>query len=665
MRRLPLLLLTLALAACARERPRAAAAKPVAPKREAPAKEWESLPARDAYAGSAACKECHEKNYDAWSHDWHARALAKAANGAAVGRFDHAHFRGASSEAWMSRRGDAYVMRTKDRDGRLGDYDVRWLIGGKRMQDTVTVMPDGRWQVLPVYFHVTGGGAWVDYNEAKQGAVTPDHPFFWTNFRRTANKECLDCHATGLDLRYDRAAATWTTRFADAGVACEACHGPGARHAETKEKRDIVHPGHIDKSLALAICARCHGVREPLFPLLDAKDQFRPGQRYEDRYQALVVVDGTQRSGEYFADGRPSSSTFEYQALLQSRCYRDGGATCLTCHTAPHKEHGDDELKSAAHDTADETCRGCHAAVFAQGAAHTHHAGNAGASCSGCHMPKLLSGVLDRFADHTLDVPNPANTSRHGVPNACGVCHATKSSDDLQRTMLTWWPQTAARQARRARLADAIDEQTSSASLPSLAAVVADAHEAPTLRGAAALLLGQRFPAQTSAVLVPQLHDQDDVVRTRVIESLGYAQARDAADAVASLLDDRSLAVRHAAALVLASFHDPRGETAVAKLANDADTHALFRPHVVLAVAAANRGDLETARREIDAAIALAPYASDALVFRADLDVRRGDVKAARGELTEALRFDPRHRGALGRLRALSGGGPGAAAAPH
>ena len=39
----------------------------------------------------------------------------------------------------------------------LADFPVDWVIGGKRMQDDVTVFPDGRWQVLPVYFHVTGG----------------------------------------------------------------------------------------------------------------------------------------------------------------------------------------------------------------------------------------------------------------------------------------------------------------------------------------------------------------------------------------------------------------------------------------------------------------------------------------------------------------------------
>ena len=124
---------------------------------------------------------------------------------------------------------------------RSADFAVDWVIGGKRMQDDVTVFPDGRWQVLPVYFQVTQR-RWVDYTEAKQGPLAPDHPFYWTNLRRMANRECLDCHVTGLVVRFDRAAQHWTTEFTDAGVACEDCHGPGARHADTTLAADIFSP---------------------------------------------------------------------------------------------------------------------------------------------------------------------------------------------------------------------------------------------------------------------------------------------------------------------------------------------------------------------------------------------------------------------------------------
>jgi len=639
------LLLALLVVACHRETPPRTATKKATPE----SSDFESLPSRSAYAGSASCKECHEKNFERWSHDWHARALAAANTKTVAGDFGGKHFRGGSSEAWMSRQDHAFVMRTRNREGHLADYSVSWVIGGKRMQDSITVMPDGRWQVLPVYFHVTGGGAWVDYNEAKQGHVTPDHPYFWTNFRRTANKECIECHATGVDVHYDRVAHTWSTELTDAGVACEACHGPGARHAETKDKRDIIRPDHVDKELALSICARCHGPRDPLFPLLDAREQFRPGQRYDARYQALVLTDGTERSGEYFADGRPSSSTFETQALLQSRCFRTGTATCLTCRTAPHaEEHGDSELKAGPRDA---SCRTCHAAIAAQGPAHTHHRK---ATCLDCHMPKVLNGVLDKFADHSIDVPNVRNTIAHEVPNACGVCHGDKSAGVLAVSLDSWWPNARVRNERRIRLAEAIDEKTAASSLPALSAVVRDVSEAPTLRGAAAVILGQRFAAAAANVIAPLLHDGNEVVRARFVEALGYANARQSAGVVASLACDPSVRVRQNAALVLASFDDSRAPAALAKLAGDPATMHLVRPHILRGIGAANRGDFEAAVRELEFALNDAPYATDALVLLADIYARRGDVPHARALLEEALRFNPAHRGARTRLDAAA-----------
>ena len=125
--------------------------------------------------------------------------------------------------------------------GALADFAVDWVIGGKRMQDDLTVFADGRWQVLPVYFQVTPK-KWVDYTETTQGRLLPDHPFYWTNLRRMANRECLDCHVTGLDVRFDREAHRWSTEFVDACVACEDCHGPGARHADTTLTADIFLP---------------------------------------------------------------------------------------------------------------------------------------------------------------------------------------------------------------------------------------------------------------------------------------------------------------------------------------------------------------------------------------------------------------------------------------
>ena len=598
----------------------------------------------NSYIGSAACGECHPKELAGWRRSWHARALAPATGAAVVGDFADAKFTGTSSEATMTRAAGAPMMKTLGPDGVRADYAIAWVIGGKRMQDTVTVFPDGRWQVLPVYFHVADK-KWVDYTEAKQGKVTPEHPFWWSNARRMANHECLDCHTTNLRVSHDDASGAWTTTASDFNVACESCHGPGGHHGDTSKPADIIHPTHAG-ALGVTACARCHGPRQPLWPLLDPEHAFRLGDDYDEAYDPIVVtLPGGGTSSDFFADGRPATSSFEYQAMLQSQCYRKGGATCLTCHTAPHAAGPDGKARHAdLRDTPDKLCRGCHESIAPT---HSHHTALAAQQCVACHMPPVVSGVLDHFADHAIDVPDLATTAKHGVPNACAVCHADKQPEALAAAVAAWWPAAATRQARRERLADALDETTAAASGPALRAVIADAAEAPTLRGAAGILLARRGHAAAARDLLPLLASELTVLRAKGCEALGAARAPATGDAVAALLADRSLRVRLACALALYDMHDARGEPALAALADAPATAHLLVPHLELGRAAAAREDWGAARRELTTVVQLAPYFTDAIVELAGVDAELGDLTDARRRVASVLAVEPRNRGGL------------------
>jgi HEAT repeat protein len=180
-----------------------------------------------------------------------------------------------------------------------------------------------------------------------------------------------------------------------------------------------------------------------------------------------------------------------------------------------------------------------------------------------------------------------------------------------------------------------------------------DARETPTLRAACAILLSQRFPAGSAEVLTPLLHERDPLLRSRAVEALGFAKAVSSADAIASLLGDRHVKVRERAAVILSMFGDSRAEPALERLAADPTTATLVWPHVLLGTAAGQRGDLARAEQEMNRALDVVPYLPDALVFLADIHMYRHERAAARESLNEALRFDPRHRGANGRLRAI------------
>lgn len=616
-----------------------------------------------AFAGSQRCAECHADERTHWQKGWHAKALAKATARSVVGRFTATRFAGTSSEALMKRdaRG-GFVMRTRGQGEAAEDYPVSWVVGGRHMQDNLTAFPDGRWQILPVYFHVTSK-QWVDYTETKQGALDHAHPFYWTNVRRLVQHECLDCHVTGMEVGYDEGRGQWSTSFVDAGVACESCHGPGARHAETSELGDIFQPKDAAAELGLAVCASCHGPRTPLYPLLDVRHRYQPGQRYEDFYDPIVVTIAGKMSGDFFADGRPKTSSFEYQGLIQSACYRKGGATCLTCHVPPHAARHASELAEA---DPDASCRGCHKEIAAAGAAHTHHRDKAASRCVSCHMPKVLSGVLDAFADHAIDVPSLANAERHKIPSACSLCHADKPLPALAAKAGEWWPALPAREARRVRLADAFDEATAPQSGRPLTAVVNDAAEAPSLRGAALMVLAMRFGASAAPALIPSLEAADPLIRAKACEALGGARVQGAADALARRLDDASLRVRLSATQALAAIGDPRAEAAMRKLADDPVTSDLLAPRLWLGGQLARRGELDAARRYLAGAVQLSPYLSEALWYLAEVVARQGDAAQARRLVDRVLALEPAHPGAsaLGRKLAAEGGGGGLAPAP-
>ncbi len=639
-------------------------ARPVRPSATLwPRDDGQPLPAAAGYVGSQVCATCHPQKHRAWSHDWHAKALSPVQLGsdgkaeAVVGPFDDAHFAGDSSEAWMHRSKSGYFMTTRDEAGALRDLPVAYVIGGKRMQDSVAILPDGRWQILPVYFHVTSG-AWVDYNEAKQGRVGPKHPFFWTRFRRNANHECLDCHSTGLNVRFDRDTLRFQTGMADAGVGCESCHGPGAAHSESRAAADIVHPGRLHRSKAgkqraFHLCAQCHGPRQPVFPVLDANRHFRSGQDYEALYQPLVLTNGQERSGEFFVDGRPRSSSFEYQALVQSRCYMRGGATCLDCHSAPHATHGANELPLRPRPN-DAGCLRCHPALAGDSARarHSHHRSEQAQSCVACHMPKVVTGVLDAFADHAIDVPVPQNEDRHGIRSACRLCHADQSPASLSASLLRLWPGAGKRQARRLRLADAIDEKGAKESESALRAVLADRSEAPTLRSACALLLAGRFPNAGDA-LVPLLSDASPLVRARAAEAIGSLRQRSFDDRLTALLTDPSLMVRQSAALSLAKHGDLRAEAPLRKMARDPHESGLLYPHFVLGLLAMRQGDVTAAITRFEQAADRVPYYIDALLALSDIYTRTGQIDKARARLQQALFFEPQNKLAQDGLRRL------------
>jgi len=142
-----------------------------------------AAPARAAYVGSARCASCHKRQAELWRTDWHARALAKPSHDTVVASFEPAlRYERGGTRAEPFKEGGAWLMKAEIADGGYRPFPISWVIGGRRMQDFLAMLPGGRLQTLPIYWHATGKGEWVDYTTLKQGSLTTQHPFFWASF---------------------------------------------------------------------------------------------------------------------------------------------------------------------------------------------------------------------------------------------------------------------------------------------------------------------------------------------------------------------------------------------------------------------------------------------------------------------------------------------------
>ena len=278
------------------------------------------------------------------------------------------------------------------------------------------------------------------------------------------NQDCIRCHAThGIPQITDEGV---DTTVGELGIACEACHGPGAEHiaANSAPSRrylehlgandgdpTMVNPDRLDSDRSAQVCGNCHGLaifQEPA----DMKEwmtggyKFRPGDDlqavrhvlevdYDDPVVKRVLKDQPYALDDRFwSDGMVRVGGREYAGFVRSACYTHGALSCVSGHEMnrepddkrPLEEWLDDQLAEDA--VQDGACVDCHALEGRQGEAHTHHApGTTGAACYDCHMPPTTWGLLKGIRQHEIDSPTVAVSLETGRPNACNMCHLDKT----------------------------------------------------------------------------------------------------------------------------------------------------------------------------------------------------------------------------------------------
>ncbi len=430
----------------------------------------------EGYAGSQSCAGCHPQNHASWHASFH-RTMTQVASPAAI----LAPWIGTTppfeGRVWrLDRRGDASFATAVRLTGEVEGPERRVVqTTGSHHYQIYWLEPaagEGMFP-MPLVWHVEER-TWAP---RKAMFLTPPQPWTVTEAGRWG-QSCIRCHATnGTPRAHAQGAeehvqgAEERVQVADLGIACEACHGPGAAHVAARERGEeepaLVDPLELDHVRASQLCGQCHGFRP--FPTPEARatweregSAWRPGKDLEAIHpllrgrvadnppalRAFAERNTASLAQSFWSDGEVRVSGREYGGLAESACFQRGELSCLSCH-AMHPDTQDprelarwasDQLKPGRDTSA--ACLGCHE-VYADAekrAAHTHHApGSSGSDCLNCHMPFTTSGLTKAIRSHTIRSPRVATALATGRPDACSLCHLDKPLAWTAEKLASWY----------------------------------------------------------------------------------------------------------------------------------------------------------------------------------------------------------------------------------
>ena len=441
----------------------------------------------DRYVSSRTCRACHPSQYASWHASYH-RTMTQAATPQSIASsFDGVRVEPGAMA--LEQRGDELWAEFDDPDDlRPRQAPPSPLAGTEiaRIRRQVVLTTGSHNQ--QIYWYATGQGRtlgqlpaiWlVDERRWIPRRAAVMHPPGQAAFSETGawNGICVACHTTLGRPAFDTpfgsqpiATQQVDTTAAEFGVACEACHGPADEHVRRNANprrryalhltkgsdASIVHPARLDPRRSAQVCGQCHSFWEFENQAAERAANarglpYRPGN---DLRQTRYIVQPTVDAGSailqrflkddpgfirdlFWSDGMVRATGREYNALLESPCYKNATddrhtLTCASCHTMHQTTDdrravaawADDQLKPSAAGSENGACLQCHAPV----APHSRHrADSTGSVCMNCHMPHTTYGLLKTVRSHQIGSPSVKATLETGRPNACNLCHLDKT----------------------------------------------------------------------------------------------------------------------------------------------------------------------------------------------------------------------------------------------
>jgi hypothetical protein len=315
------------------------------------------------FVGSERCSACHQQEYKTWKSSLHANMVRPRD----VGMLKDA------AANWAS-------------DGKNPGPTKANLTGTPAKQEDVTYVIGSHWkQRYMVKDPATGGQMFLDKQWNRMTKAW--EPYGQKNDWDT---NCSTCHTTGFRvLAYDeKNPAAQKVTWSELNVGCEACHGPGAKHAASHKKADIYTFTDKPKAEQTKVCGYCHirlenelyhtaqGAPAEYLPHPVIGQTYQPADDWTKWYPDKAIIPGVHPedkidatykgdlAGMFKLDEQSKKNGIydagkhhqQYQEYLQSKHYQSGILSCSDCHSS----HGGAKPVIVAANT----CKGCHDATY-------------------------------------------------------------------------------------------------------------------------------------------------------------------------------------------------------------------------------------------------------------------------------------------------------------
>ncbi len=338
------------------------------------------------FAGSAACTQCHTEEAA------HATSMVRAATvaGEAKTLRQKTPLTFTSSPYVYSLRAGGASLHASDTGLEYSVADgahhlsrmLDWVMGAGDLGQTFLYEADGHWYQSQATYYRNPARLDITTGLSEPGGDLT--AALGTLLSSSDARRCFNCHTV-----HSTTAEGFNPHKAEAGLGCEACHGPGQQHVTQMAGAKPTPAG-----------AGVHGVVSSAV--------FNPAKLSpSDSNDYCGACHRTFADVNFSTNQAQNSAVVRFQPyrLEESKCWRagpDARLTCVACHN-PHEPLQRDAVSYDRH------CLQCHAAATVAGA---EHAGKvcpkATAQCVSCHMPKVnVASMHGDFTDHLIRVVQP------------------------------------------------------------------------------------------------------------------------------------------------------------------------------------------------------------------------------------------------------------------